>query len=171
VRDGRNVVVLRTFSKTYGLAGLRIGYAVAPPECIQLLHRVRQPFNVNAMALAAAEAALDDDAHVRKTRRMVAAGLKFYARAFAALRLPYVPSVANFILVKVARGRDVCRALEREGVIVRPLDGYRLPDHIRITVGTAAENRRCVKALRKVLADRDRQAPRTLKNAALGGKP
>jgi histidinol-phosphate aminotransferase len=154
VRERRKVVVLRTFSKTYGLAGLRVGYAVAPEACVQLLHRVRQPFNVNAMALAAAEAALDDDAFVRRTRRLVAEGLAFFSAAFERLKLKYVPSSANFILVEVGRGRDVFQGLEREGVIVRPMDPYGLPDHIRITVGTRAENRRCLRALERVLKAR-----------------
>lgn len=156
VRERRKVVVLRTFSKTYGLAGLRIGYAAAPESCIQLMHRVRQPFNVNAMALAAAEAALDDDAYVRRTRRIVAEGLSFYETAFQRLGLRYVPSVANFILVEVGRGREMFQSLERAGVIVRPMDPYGLPDHIRITVGTRAENRRCLRALEQALKSRAR---------------
>lgn len=156
VRRGRNVVVLRTFSKTYGLAGLRIGYAVAPADCIRLLHRVRQPFNVNAMALAVAEAALDDRAFVARTRRMVAFGLAQLTRGFAALGLRYVPSTANFILVEVGCGRQLFQELQREGVIVRPMDGYGLPDHVRITVGTPAENRRCLAALAKVMRQRNR---------------
>lgn len=155
VREGKKVVILRTFSKTYGLAGLRIGYAVAPEPCIQLLHRVRQPFNVNAMALAAAEAALGDDAYVRKTRQMVGKGLAAYERAFKAMGLPYVPSCANFIMVEVGKGREVFKALECEGIIVRPMDPYGLPDHIRITVGTPKENDRCIKALKKVLRARE----------------
>ena len=154
VRERRKVVVLRTFSKTYGLAGLRVGYAVAPEACIQLMHRVRQPFNVNAMALAAAEAALGDDAFVRRTRRLVAEGLEFFSTAFERLNLQYVPSAANFILVKVGRGREVFKGLEREGVIVRPMDPYGLPEHIRITIGTRAENRRCLRALERVLKAR-----------------
>jgi histidinol-phosphate aminotransferase len=160
VRERRKVVVLRTFSKTYGLAGLRVGYAVAPEACIQLMHRVRQPFNVNAMALAAAEAALGDDAFVRRTRRLVAEGLEFFSTAFERLNLQYVPSAANFILVKVGRGREVFQGLEREGVIVRPMDPYGLPEHIRITIGTRAENRRCLRALERVLKAR----------TAIGGK-
>ena len=154
VRERRKVVVLRTFSKTYGLAGLRVGYAVAPEACIQLMHRVRQPFNVNAMALAAAEAALGDDAYVRRTRRLVVDGLDFFGAAFDRLGLKAVPSVANFILVEVGRGREVFLALEREGVIVRPMDPYGLPDHIRITVGKRQENQRCVRALERVLKAR-----------------
>ena len=151
VREGRPVVVLRTFSKTYGLAGLRLGYAVAPPEGARLLSRVRQPFNVNAMALAGAVAALDDEAYVRRTRRMVAAGLAYFEQAFVRMALPFVPSVANFILVEVGEGRRVFEAMQREGVIVRPMDAYGLPRHIRVTVGTQEENERCVAAMDRAL--------------------
>ncbi|MBI3986682.1 MAG: histidinol-phosphate transaminase [Lentisphaerae bacterium] len=151
VRQGRNVMTVRTFSKTYGLAGLRIGYVVAPEEGIALLHRVRQPFNVNAMALAAARAALEDDAFVEKIRRLVARELDFYRRKLTALKLNFIPSVANFLLVEVGEGRRVFEALQRERVIVRPMDGYGLPRHVRITVGTRRENERCIEALAKVL--------------------
>jgi len=150
VREGRPVFVLRTFSKTYGLAGLRVGYAVAPAEGVALLNKVRQPFNVNAMALAAAEAALADEAYVARTRRLVANGLRTLEQACARLDLDYVPSVANFILIKTGRGREVCRALEREQVIVRPMDAYGLPDYIRVTVGRPAENAKFIRALEQV---------------------
>jgi histidinol-phosphate aminotransferase len=151
VREGRKVVLLRTFSKTYGLAGLRLGYAAAPAECTALLHRIRQPFNTNAMAQAAALAALDDGRYVARTRRLVGSGLRQLVRGFKALGLPFVPSVANFILVKVGAGRQVFQALEREGVIARPMDPYGLPEYIRITVGTKAENEVFLAALKKVL--------------------
>jgi histidinol-phosphate aminotransferase len=151
VREGRNVVVLRTFSKTYGLAGLRLGYAVAPKEAIRLLDRVRQPFNVNAMAQAAALAALEDVDYVERTRRLVADGLGYLGRAFRKMKLEAVPSVANFVLVRTGRGREVFERLQREKVIVRPMDGYGLPEHIRVTVGTRSENRMFVEALRRVL--------------------
>lgn len=151
VREGRRVMVLRTFSKTYGLAGLRIGYAVGPKACVDLVHRVRQPFNVNAMALEAAQAALEDDEHVARTRRMVADGMRQLTVAFEAMGLEYVPSVANFVLVKVGRGREVFQALQARKVIARPMDGYGLPDHIRITVGREADNAQCLEALRAVL--------------------
>ena len=154
VREGRNVIVLRTFSKTYGLAGLRVGYAVAPPDCIALLNRVRQPFNVNAMALAAAEAALRDDDHVARTRLLVSEGLQQFYTAFDAMGLDYVPSSANFVLVKVGEGRSCFDALQKCGVIVRPMDGYGLPDHVRITVGTPEENVRCITALKAILGAR-----------------
>ncbi len=154
VREGRNVIVLRTFSKTYGLAGLRVGYAVAPPECIALLNRVRQPFNVNAMALAAAEAALLDEEHVIRTRRLVSDGLQQFYAAFKEMGLNYTPSSANFVLVEVGEGRSCFEALQKCGVIVRPMDGYGLPDHVRITIGTRAENETCITALKAILQAR-----------------
>lgn len=151
VREDRNVFVLRTFSKTYGLAGLRIGYAIAPREGVDLLNRVRQPFNVNAMAQFAALAALMDDDFVQRTREDVAAGLKQLSRAFASMGLEYVPSVANFMLVKVGQGTKVFHELQKRRVIVRPVDGYKLPEYIRVSVGTAAENERLIEALSDVL--------------------
>ncbi len=150
VRQGRNVIVLRTFSKTYGLAGLRVGYAVAPASCINLLNKVRQPFNVNSMALAAAQAAVGDDAHVKRTRTLVADGLQQFYAAFEAMGFEYVPSFANFMLVKVGQGRSCFEELKKLGVIVRPMDGYGLPEYIRITVGTAEENECCIDALGKL---------------------
>jgi len=152
VRAGRNVILMRTFSKTYGLAGLRIGYAVAPEECIKLLDKVRQPFNVNSMALAGAEAALKDDRHVARTRKMLKDGINFFEREFDRMGLEYVPAVANFILVKVGDGRGVFNRLQRAGVIVRPMDAYGLPEYVRITVGKGIENKTCIKALKSVLS-------------------
>lgn len=151
VREGRPVCVLRTFSKTYGLAGLRVGYIVAPPSYVALINRVRQPFNVNAMAQAAARAALEDDEHVARTRDMVATGLATLSRYFDERGLEYVPSCVNFILVRVGRGREVFKRLQREHVIVRPMDGYGLPDHIRVTVGLPEENGQFMRALDEVL--------------------
>jgi len=147
VREQRRVFVLRSFSKTYGLAGLRIGYAAAPADAIDALNRVRQPFNVNAIAQAAALAALEDREHVERTRRMVANGLRQLERGFQQLGLEYVPSVANFILVRVGAGRQVFQQLLSRGVIVRPMDAYGLPEYVRVTVGTRAENRRFLRAL------------------------
>ncbi len=150
VREGRRVALLRTFSKAYGLAGLRIGYGICEPGCAALLHRVRQPFNVNAMAQAAAIAALDDEAFVAKTRKLIEQGLAYFEQECAKAGLPTVPSVANFMLVKTGKGREIFKALQSEKVIVRPMDGYGLPDYVRITVGTRAENVQCMKALLKV---------------------
>ena len=151
VRAGRKVIVLRTFSKAYGLAGLRIGYGIAPAECIALMQRVRQPFNTTAMAQAAALAALDDDDYVARTRAMVSDGLDALQGAFQKMKLDYVPSSANFVMVKVGEGRKVFMAMQREGVIVRSMDPYGLPEYIRVTVGTRAENRRCLAVLKRVL--------------------
>jgi histidinol-phosphate aminotransferase len=146
--------VLRTFSKVYGLAGLRIGYALASPDMIALLNRVRQPFNVNAMAQAAALAALDDEEHVERTRQLVRDEYAFLCSELDRLGLNYVPSVANFMLVEVGDGRAVFEALQRRRAIVRPMQGYGLPDHVRVTLGTRAENEVLVKALEDTLAER-----------------
>ena len=151
IGSDRLVVVLRTFSKIYGLAALRIGYAVGRPELIELVNRVRQPFNVNMLGQVAALAALDDADHVEETRRLNREGLKFLKATGERLGLPYVPSWANFLLLQVGNGARVYEALLREGVIVRPMGFYGLPDHVRVTVGLPAENERFAKALEKVL--------------------
>ncbi|MDP6629958.1 MAG: histidinol-phosphate transaminase [Kiritimatiellia bacterium] len=153
VRAGRNVVVLRTFSKAYGLAGLRMGYAVAPEPCSALLNSVRQPFNVNAMAQVAARAALADEDHIERTRRLVSDGIAQFEAGFKALGLAWVPTVVNFVLVEVGAGRETFVALQKEGVITRPMDGYGLPGHIRITIGTREENEKCLLALARVMED------------------
>jgi len=149
VRNGShpNLILMRTFSKIHGLAGLRVGYGIGHPELIASLEKVRQPFNVNAMAQAAALAALDDVEHVNRTRETNRRGLAFLESAFANMKLPFVPSHANFVLVKVGDGKAVFESLQRQGVIVRPMGGYQLPEWIRISVGTEEENRRCLKAL------------------------
>ena len=137
IRAGKeNVIVLRTFSKAYGLAGLRIGYAVAHPELINLLNKVRQPFNANLMAQSAAMAALDDVTHIVETREMVFKGIEFFERELPKLGVEVVPSGANFLLIKTGRGREVFQELQKRKVIVRPVDPYGLPEHIRITIGT-----------------------------------
>ncbi len=141
------VVVLRTFSKMAGLAGLRIGYGIARPEIIRSLERVRQPFNCNAIAQAAALAALRDHAHVRRTRALTTRGLAMLMREFETLGLEYLPSCANFIMVRVGDGAARCRALQQQGIIVRPMDGYQMPDWIRVSIGTMRENRALVRAL------------------------
>jgi histidinol-phosphate aminotransferase len=152
IRAGReNVIVLRTFSKGYGLAGLRIGYAIAHPELISLLNKVRQPFNVNAMAQAAAMAALDDVTHIVETREMVAQGLEFFARVLPKLGVEVVPSGANFVMVKTGNGREVFHELQKRKVIVRPMDPYGLPEYIRITIGTPGQNQVMLDALKEVL--------------------
>jgi histidinol-phosphate aminotransferase len=151
--DGRvPIVSLRTFSKLYGLAGLRVGYGVAPAPVIDALGRIRQPFNVNSLALVGALAALDDDEHVRRTLAVNREGLAFLLEAFRTLGLASVPSAANFVLVRVGDGARVYADLLRRGVIVRPMAAYGFPEHVRVTVGTPAENERFVAALRAVLA-------------------
>jgi histidinol-phosphate aminotransferase len=149
--DGPKVVVLRTFSKIVGLAGLRIGYGIAQKECIALLQKVRQPFNVNAVAQAGALAALDDTAHIRKTKAMTRRGLAYLEKEFKRLKLEFVPSCANFILVNVGDGDKIFRALQKRGVIVRPMRGYKMPQWVRVTVGLPEEDKKFIDALRAEL--------------------
>ena len=147
-----NLIVTRTFSKIYGLAGLRIGYGASSRAIADMLNRVRQPFNTNSLALAAAEAALGDDAHLQASRAINNAGMKQLVSAFEELGLEYIPSVGNFIAVDVGRkGVDVYEQLLREGVIVRPVANYEMPNHLRITIGTEIENRKFIEALTSVL--------------------
>jgi histidinol-phosphate aminotransferase len=151
VREGRPVIVLRTFSKIYGLAALRIGYGFAGAEFAGLLNRMRQPFNVNAIAQAAAIAALDDDAFTARCVHENRAGRRRLEAGVAQLGLEFVPSQANFLLVKVGDGAGVFAALQRRGMIVRPLRPYHLPEWLRITVGTAEQNERLLADLAAVL--------------------
>jgi histidinol-phosphate aminotransferase len=146
-----NLFLARTFSKIYGLAGLRIGYGIGHPELIAILEKIRQPFNINSISQAGALAALDDVAHVERTRRNNARGLRLYARTFRKLGLEYIPSSANFILARVGEGERVFGMLQKLGVIVRPMGGYQLPEWIRISIGTTKENERCISGLRDVL--------------------
>ncbi len=146
-----NLMLMRTFSKIYGLAGLRIGYGIGNSEFIAALEKIRQPFNINLLAQTAALAALDDVEHIRKTRANNFAGLEFFKRAFRDLKLEYVPSFANFILVRVGDGQRVFEAMQKQGVIVRPMAGYQLPEWIRISIGTPQENERCLAALKAAL--------------------
>jgi len=147
-----NLLLMRTFSKIYGLAGLRLGYGIGHPEVITALEKIRQPFNINSVAQAGALAALDDAAHMQKTRRNNAEGLRLYEQACQQMDLEYMPSAANFILVRVGNGGRVFDQLQRRGVIVRPMGGYELPEFIRISIGTPEENARCLEALKEVLA-------------------
>lgn len=147
-----NLIVTRTFSKAYGLAGLRVGYAVSHPDIADLMNRIRQPFNVNAMSLAAALVALEDQDHVKKSVQLNRQGLDYLTRTCDEMNLGYIPSVANFLTIDL--GRDVMpiyEALLRQGVIVRPVGVYELPNHLRVTVGTPEENERFVEALRTVI--------------------
>jgi histidinol-phosphate aminotransferase len=153
IRRGQkpNLLLMRTFSKIFGLAGLRLGYGVAQPELISALEKVRQPFNINSIAQAGALAALEDGEHMSKTRHNNAQGLQFFEQGFRQMGLQFVPSAANFVLVKVGDGQRVFNELQKHGVIVRPMGGYQLPEWIRISVGTAQENSRCLASLKKVL--------------------
>ena len=147
-----NLIVTRTFSKAHGLAGLRAGYAVAHIEISNLLNRVRQPFNLNRLALVAAEAALEDDNHLIHSRHTNQAGLLQLMEAMNHLDLEVIPSVANFVCVDLKReATDVFCNLLREGVIVRTVANYELPDHIRVTIATEEENTIFIKALKRVL--------------------
>ncbi len=147
-----NLIVTRTFSKIYGLAGVRVGYAASSPAIADMLNRVRQPFNVNSLGLAAAQAALGDNDFLERSLAINAAGLQQWFAACADNGWEYMPTVGNFITINMQRpAAPLYDALLREGVIVRPIGGYGLPQHLRITVGTAAQNARCIKALQKVL--------------------
>jgi histidinol-phosphate aminotransferase len=148
VRRRPGTVVLRTFSKIYGLAGLRIGYAVADTELAGYLQRARHPFNVNRLAEAAALAALDDFEHAERSRRVNAEGAEYLTRELTAMGVEVWPTDANYILVR--GGADVYDRLLREGVIVRPLSGFGMPDFVRVTIGLPEENERFVKTLRKL---------------------
>ena len=152
VREGRNVCVLRTFSKIHGLAALRVGYGLASESVASLLQKARQPFNVNAIAQAGALAALADPDHVVRTRSVNREGIAFYEKEFAARNLAFVPSHANFVLVKTGDGDRVFREMLKRGVIIRAMSGYKLPDWVRISVGTMEQNRRCMEVLDSVLA-------------------
>jgi histidinol-phosphate aminotransferase len=150
VRDGRNVVVLRTFSKIQGLANLRIGYGLAKPELVDVLQKTRQPFNTNGIAQAGALAGLADEEHQRKTREITIEGRNFLQREFATLGLEYVPSFANFILVRVGDGKAVFQALMKRGIIVRDMNSYGLPEWIRVSIGTMEQNRRFLAELQRL---------------------
>jgi histidinol-phosphate aminotransferase len=147
-----NIIVLKTFSKAYGLAGLRVGFAVAAEKFTAFMEKARQPFNVNLLAQEAALAALDDKAFLNKTRKLVLSGKKYLYAAFERLEIKYIPSVTNFILVDLKRdGVAVFKELLKQGVIVRDMQQYGLKNFVRITIGTAAENKKLIAALKKVL--------------------
>ena len=150
-----NLVVTRTFSKAFGLAGLRVGYALSSRDVAEVINRVRQPFNVNSIALAAAEAALGDAAHLARTAALNRAGMEQLRTACDRLQLRHYPSAGNFLLIDCERPAGaVYEELLRRGVIVRPVGGYGLPNHLRITIGSAAQNERLVIALAAVLRGR-----------------
>ena len=147
-----NLLVTRTFSKAYGLAGLRVGYAVASPEIVNALNKVREPFNVNLLAQEGAVAALDDRSHLKKTVQLVNEGRRFLTLSLEAMGLRCVDTVTNFVLVDLKReAGPVYEALLRRGVIVRPMNAWGLGTFIRVTIGTKSDNRRFIESLKKVL--------------------
>ena len=146
-----NLIVTRTFSKAYGLAGLRVGYALAQPDVADLLNRVRQPFNVNSLALSAAAAALDDAEFLAESKRINDAGMAQLTAGFAAMGLTWIPSAGNFVCVRVGEAGAVFQALLRKGVIVRPVANYGLPEFLRVSIGLAWQNDRFLAALREIL--------------------
>jgi histidinol-phosphate aminotransferase len=153
LKEFPNLIVSHTLSKAYGLAGLRVGFGFAAPALIDLMNRVRQPFNVNHLAMVAATAALEDDAFIRKSREVNAAGLKFLAAEFDKRGFAHIPAHGNFITFKIgADANAVFQALLQRGVIVRPIAGYGMPDYLRVTVGTQAQNERFLAALDESLA-------------------
>lgn len=153
--DYPNLVVTRTFSKAYGLAGLRVGYAVSSPAVADVLNRVRQPFNVNAMALVAARAALGDVDHLQRSVAVNRSGMQQLTAALDAMSIEHIPSVGNFVAARMPKpGVRIFQALLHEGVIVRPVAEYGMPDFIRVTVGLEDENRRFIEALEKVLGNK-----------------
>jgi histidinol-phosphate aminotransferase len=147
-----NLIVTRTFSKAYGLAGLRVGYALSHPHIADLLNRVRQPFNVNMVAQVAAVAALGDDEHLQQSIRRNREGMEQLVSGFRKLGLPYIESAGNFVAVQTGLGMERYEALLQKGIIVRPVANYAMPDHLRVTVGRADENARLLAALEQVLS-------------------
>jgi len=158
VNDFPNLLVTRTFSKAFGLAGLRIGYGISHTDIADLMNRIRQPFNVNSLALSAAEAALTDREHLQQSVRLNQNGMTQLTNAFDAMDLQYIPSVGNFICVDIKQsgqsGMEIYNKLLHKGVIVRPIDNYGMPNHLRITIGLEKENKKFIKALESVLAER-----------------
>lgn len=150
IKEGRPVLLLRTFSKIYGLAGLRVGYGIAHPEMVDFMNRVRQPFNVNSLAQVAAMAALDDNEHLENTLKNNREGLEYLFREIGSMGFACVPTHANFFLIKVGDGKGIYNALLKKGVIVRPMASYNLPEYIRVTVGLPEENKRFVETFREV---------------------
>jgi histidinol-phosphate aminotransferase len=156
VREHHNLIVSRSFSKAYGLAGLRLGYAVSQFEMTDLMNRIRQPFNVNSLAQAAAIAALQDKAFLTKGAQVNQAGYLQLSQAFVEMNLHFLPSAGNFILVQVGEddgaGARVNLALLKQGVIVRPVDNYELPKFLRVSIGLPHENEAFIQALKNALA-------------------
>ena len=151
VRANRNVVIIRTFSKIQGLANLRIGYGIAPEKIAEVLQKTRQPFNANGIAQAGALASLQDEEHLLRTREMTHEGRNYLQNEFIEMGLEFVPSVANFVLVRVGDGDRVFNELLRKGIIVRAMRSYKLPEWIRVSIGTPEQNHRFIHELRQII--------------------
>jgi histidinol-phosphate aminotransferase len=151
IKDFPNLIVTRTFSKIYGLAGLRVGYAAASPEVADLMNRVRQPFNVNNLAIAAAIAGLDDHAFLAESYDLNRRGMEQVVAGLKRLGVEHIPSHGNFVTFKVSHGGTANQKLLQQGVIVRPIAGYGLPNHLRVTIGLESENARFLEALEQAL--------------------
>src|SRR5262249_18573062 len=149
VRDNRNVVVLRTFSKIYGLAGLRVGYGIAPKSLIEVLQKTREPFNVNNLALVGALAALTDEKHRQRTKATTDSGRAYLISELAGMGLEFVPGVANFLMVNVGDGPGIFREMLTRKIIIRPLAGYGLKEWVRISIGTMEQNQKCISELKE----------------------
>jgi histidinol-phosphate aminotransferase len=151
VRENRNVIVLRTFSKIHGLAGLRVGYGIAPASLIDVLQKTKQPFNVNSPAQIGALAALTDQEHQQRSKQTVDSGRAYLANELSRLGVKFVPGVANFLMVNVGDGPRIFKEMLTRKIIVRPLVGYGLREWVRISVGTMEQNKKCISALKEVL--------------------
>ncbi len=150
----RNLIVSRTFSKAYGLASLRVGYALGDAQVMDMINRVRQPFNVNSMAQAAAKAALEDVEFVRETFELNLRGMVQLTEGLSALGLAYIPSYGNFIGFKIGDAAGVYRRLLELGVIVRPIAAYGMPDYLRVSIGLESQNRKFLSALKRILGEK-----------------
>ncbi len=151
VHEGKNVIVLRSFSKAYGLAGLRVGYGMSTPEIAKALNKPRQPFNCNRMAQIAATAALDDNEFILKTRELYRKGIRQLTTACRKMKLEFIQPTANFILIKVGNGAEVFQKLQQKGVIVRPMAAYMLSEWIRVSIGTRKDNDKFITVLEEIL--------------------
>lgn len=149
----RNLLISRTFSKAYGLASLRVGYGLGDAQVVDMLNRVRHPFNVNSMAQAAAVAALDDSEFVQQTFEVNLSGMKQLTAGLQALGLEYIPSYGNFISFRIADAANVYRRLLESGVIVRPIANYAMPDYLRVSIGLEAQNQKFLSALKQILGE------------------
>jgi histidinol-phosphate aminotransferase len=154
LREFSNLIISRTFSKAYGLAGVRVGYALAHAQVADMMNRVRQPFNVNSVAQAAAVAALKDEAFVRQTHELNQRGMKQITDGLSKLGLAYIPSMANFVSFKIAGAAHIYRRLLESGVIVRPIASYDMPDYLRVSIGLESENEKFLSALQQILGEK-----------------